>query len=97
MNDVDMLEDMSYVRSILGYCPQFDALIPLLTGREHLILFSRIRGVPEKEIDSYVTNIIERIGITKFSEKPAGGYSGGNKRKLSIGERERDKLSTFFR
>ncbi|KAG8212763.1 hypothetical protein J437_LFUL019720 [Ladona fulva] len=33
-------------RRRLGYCPQFDALDPLLTAREHLLLYSRLRGVP---------------------------------------------------
>ena len=34
----------------IGYCPQFDALDSLLTGREHLELYARLRGVPEEEV-----------------------------------------------
>ncbi|KAI4893928.1 hypothetical protein NFI96_021121, partial [Prochilodus magdalenae] len=34
----------------MGYCPQFDAIDDLLTGREHLHLYARLRGVPESEI-----------------------------------------------
>lgn len=34
----------------MGYCPQFDALDDLLTGREHLYLYARLRGVPAEEI-----------------------------------------------
>lgn len=34
----------------MGYCPQFDAIDELLTGREHLHLYARLRGVPEAEI-----------------------------------------------
>lgn len=34
----------------MGYCPQFDAIDELLTGREHLHLYARLRGVPEGEI-----------------------------------------------
>ena len=34
----------------MGYCPQFDAIDELLTGREHLYLYARLRGVPESEI-----------------------------------------------
>jgi ABC-type multidrug transport system ATPase subunit len=34
------------VRRKLGYCPQFDALDPLLTAREHLEFYSKLRGVP---------------------------------------------------
>lgn len=34
----------------MGYCPQFDAITELLTGREHLEFFALLRGVPEKEV-----------------------------------------------
>ena len=34
----------------LGYCPQFDALNPLLTGREHLRLYARLRGLDEESV-----------------------------------------------
>ena len=30
-----------------GYCPQFDALLNQLTGRETLEMYGRIRGLPE--------------------------------------------------
>lgn len=33
-----------------GYCPQEDALLPLLTGYEHLELFARLRGVPKDQL-----------------------------------------------
>lgn len=39
----------------MGYCPQFDAIDELLTGREHLFLYARLRGVPEAEV--------ERVGM----------------------------------
>ena len=34
----------------MGYCPQSDAIFDLLTGREHLELFARLRGVPEAQV-----------------------------------------------
>ena len=41
--------DMDGVRKLVGYCPQFDALIPLLTVREHLDLYCSLRGMPSKQ------------------------------------------------
>jgi len=41
-----------------GYCPQFDPLIDLMTAREHLIMYSRLRGVPEQ----YIAPSVERVG-----------------------------------
>ena len=34
----------------MGYCPQFDGLDKLLTATEHLQLYARLRGVPEKDV-----------------------------------------------
>lgn len=41
---------MQEVHQNLGYCPQFDAIDGLLTGKEHLEFYARLRGVPEKEV-----------------------------------------------
>ena len=51
---------MVAVRQHLGYCPQFDAIFPLLTGREHLMFFARLRGVPEKDVTT-VSYIFKKI------------------------------------
>lgn len=42
--------DVRSVRQHIGYCPQFDAINDLLTGREHLALYSRLKGVSEAEV-----------------------------------------------
>ena len=44
-----MLTDLQSVHQHVGYCPQFDAITDLLTGREHLEYYSRLRGIPKEE------------------------------------------------
>jgi ABC-type multidrug transport system ATPase subunit len=34
----------------VSYCPQFDALDSLLTAREHLYFYARLRGIKQKNI-----------------------------------------------
>ena len=36
VNGFSILNDLDNVRRSLGYCPQFDALDPLLTGKLHI-------------------------------------------------------------
>ncbi|KAK1878855.1 Retinal-specific phospholipid-transporting ATPase ABCA4 [Dissostichus eleginoides] len=67
----------------MGYCPQFEAIDELLTGREHLYLYARLRGVPECEIRRVTEWGIQKLGLTEYAGRCAGTYSGGNKRKLS--------------
>ena len=33
-------------RKLIGYCPQHDAVFPLMSVEEHLWLYSRIKGIP---------------------------------------------------
>ena len=52
VDDCRIRSDMVKVRQFMGYCPQFDALDPLLTGREHLEFYARIRGIPWQDVKS---------------------------------------------
>lgn len=45
-----MAQEPSAAHRSMGYCPQSDAIFDLLTGREHLELFARLRGVPEAQV-----------------------------------------------
>ncbi|XP_056298859.1 phospholipid-transporting ATPase ABCA1-like [Pseudoliparis swirei] len=83
LNGYSIRTEMREVHQNMGYCPQFDALDELLTGREHLELYARLRGVPEKEVTMVAEWGIQKLGLVKYSSKSAGTYSGGNKRKLS--------------
>ncbi|GCC25067.1 hypothetical protein chiPu_0003472 [Chiloscyllium punctatum] len=69
--------------SLIGYCPQYDALDDLLTGWEHLFYYSRIRGVPEDTIKKHVHNLAHHLYLTSHVDKLVKTYSGGTKRKLS--------------
>ncbi|XP_055488379.1 phospholipid-transporting ATPase ABCA1-like [Leucoraja erinacea] len=78
-----ILSNMQDVHQNMGYCPQFDAINELLTGREHLELYALLRGIPEKEICKIAEWGIRKLGIIQYADKRAGTYSGGNRRKLS--------------
>ncbi|RWS28570.1 ATP-binding cassette sub-family A member 7-like protein [Leptotrombidium deliense] len=74
---------LNEARQNIGYCPQFDALNSLLTGREHLEFYARLRGMPESEVKKAVAWSIRKLELVEYADFCAGTYSGGNKRKLS--------------
>ncbi|XP_049895489.1 phospholipid-transporting ATPase ABCA1b isoform X2 [Epinephelus moara] len=78
-----ILREIDEVHQNMGYCPQFDSINELLTGREHLELYAVLRGVPEKEVCDVAEWGIRKLGLVKYADKAAGSYSGGNMRKLS--------------
>ncbi|CAF0820413.1 unnamed protein product, partial [Didymodactylos carnosus] len=80
---LDISVDVRQSQRKMGYCPQFDALIDLLTGEETLYFFSRLRGVDEKLIPNLVQDVITLMDLEKHAKKYVYAYSGGNRRKLS--------------
>jgi ABC-type Na+ transport system ATPase subunit NatA len=62
------------VRRLVGYCPQFDALCDLLTGKEHLELYARIKGVEEGSIAAFVESKIKKMDLTQYRDRVASTY-----------------------
>lgn len=81
----DVLAERRQYLSQIGYCPQQDALIDSLSGAEMLALFARLRGVAEPYIEAAVEDTLERLGLTRIGHIDCNNYSGGNKRRLSVG------------
>ena len=80
----------------IGVCPQHNNLLGDESCRETLRLFASLRGsLPMRDSDqsvedateAEVTRIIEEIDFTSSedADKPVKTYSGGMKRKVSIG------------
>ncbi|XP_062592616.1 phospholipid-transporting ATPase ABCA1-like [Saccostrea cucullata] len=78
-----VIDEIDTVRKSVGYCPQFDAYDFLLTSKEVLIFYARLRGIPEKDVNKVADWGIKKLGLIPYANKLSGGYSGGNKRKLS--------------
>jgi ATP-binding cassette subfamily A (ABC1) protein 1 len=78
-----VVKNVRDVRRQVGYCPQFDAINKLLTGKEHLVLYARLRGLDDGEIQQNVLWCLCKLGLSQYGDVLAGNYSGGNKRKLS--------------
>jgi len=91
-----ILSELDQAQQNLGYCPQEDALLSLLTGTEHLQLFARLRGVPASLVEKVVRDSIKKLSLGPYKDRCAGTYSGGNKRKLSTAVAFIGKPSVVF-
>uniref|UniRef100_A0AAR2JEC1 ABC transporter domain-containing protein n=1 Tax=Pygocentrus nattereri TaxID=42514 RepID=A0AAR2JEC1_PYGNA len=80
-----ILRDVKKVQQRIGYCPQFDAVLDHMTGRETLSMYARLRGIPEKYVSACVENVLRSLLLEPHADKLVRSYSGGNKRKLSAG------------
>ena len=48
-------------------------------------MFAQLKGIPAKAVPGLVDWIIRSLHLTKYADKTSDVYSGGNKRKLSVG------------
>ena len=82
--NIDLFNDMSSVRQIMGVCPQHDILFELLTVEEHLSIFYDLKGADPRNKKEEIEQLMADVGIIDTRHALASTLSGGNKRKLSV-------------
>ncbi|KAK4876909.1 hypothetical protein RN001_009415 [Aquatica leii] len=83
INGVPLKGHLKTIQRMIGYCPQFDALLDDLTCRETLKIFSMLRGLPEPDAKQKAEKLALEFDFVKHLDKQVYALSGGNKRKLS--------------
>jgi ABC-type glutathione transport system ATPase component len=74
---LSVIRQLRKAQSCIGYCPQFDALYPRMTAREHLQMYARIKGIEEHLVPIVTEQLLQTVTLEKHADKPAGTYSGG--------------------
>ncbi len=80
---LDIIENASEVRKVIGLCPQQPAYFPYLTGRENIELFGQLHSVPQKLLDERIELFAQKVGIHDDIDRRASHYSGGMVRRIS--------------
>ena len=72
------------VKEIIGVCPQEFGVFPYLTGRENVLLFGDLAGVPKAVLQARADELLKRMGLDGEADRRTRGYSGGMKRRISV-------------
>jgi len=79
------IEDgVSSIQKRIGYCPAENMLNSVLTVKQHLQLFARVKGVVSKEVDKAVENMLRKVRLTSVQDKLTKDLTGTQERKLSV-------------
>jgi len=57
---------------LIGFCPQFDALIDQMTVSETLWMYARLRGINSAHIGAVVDKLIDQLTLQKYANRQAG-------------------------
>lgn len=77
----------SAIKRTLGYLPQHLDIYPDLTGREFLEYVALLKGITGHEArTTQIASLLEELGLADVAGRRVGGYSGGMKRRLGIGQ-----------
>lgn len=86
INGYDIRNNINAVRGSLGLCPQHNVLFNELTVREHIVFFTKLKGIKDKkEIEGQIKKYVTLLGLEPKMNAQSSTLSGGMKRKLSIG------------
>ncbi|GBG38501.1 ATP-binding cassette domain-containing protein [Mycobacterium montefiorense] len=80
----DIARRPAQVRASIAIAGQFIALDFLLTGRENLVLFGRLRGQRRREAKARADELIEQFDLVEAADRAAGTYSGGMMRRVDL-------------
>ncbi|KAL1210258.1 ABC transporter A family member 3 [Cardamine amara subsp. amara] len=86
VHGLDICNDMDKVYTSMGVCPQHDLLWETLTGRDHLLFYGRLKNLKGSDLNQAVEESLKSVNLFHggVADKPAGKYSGGMKRRLSV-------------
>ena len=84
IDNKEINQEFNKVRSLIGYCPQIDAIFEYLTVYENLEFYGIIKGAKKDKIKSIIYALMKEMSLFPFKDKVSGALSGGNKRKLSV-------------
>jgi ABC-2 type transport system ATP-binding protein len=80
----DVVKQARQVRAAIGLTGQYAAIDELLTGRENLVLFARLRGMPRRDAKNRAEEMLETFSLADVGDKRVSTYSGGMRRRVDI-------------
>ena len=81
---LDVVEDASQVRSIVGLLTETPALYERLTVRQNLTFIANLYDVPKEEIKPRIEELIDLFDLPEKIDLPAGSLSKGMRQKVAI-------------
>ena len=80
----DVVDQPAQVRANISMAGQFTAMDAMLTGRENLVLFGRLRGLRRRQAKARADELIEQFDLVGAADRRVSTYSGGTRRRVDL-------------
>jgi ABC-2 type transport system ATP-binding protein len=80
----DIVKQDNEVRKLIGIVSEKMIMYNRLTARENLWFFGNLFGMPRKELNSRIEELLELVQLTKWAKAQVGTFSTGMKQKMNI-------------
>lgn len=80
----DVTKNLKKVKELIGVCPQEAAVFKFLSAKENVEFFGNLHKMPKDELKKRVTDLIEKMNLTKAMNRKVKGFSGGMTRSLNL-------------
>ncbi|NVB77490.1 MAG: ATP-binding cassette domain-containing protein [Kofleriaceae bacterium] len=81
---VDVATNPHQVRQLVGVTGQYASVDENLTGRENLVLFGRLLGLPRAQAHATADELLASFGLSDAADRQLKGFSGGMRRRLDL-------------
>lgn len=86
-NDINVLDNPTDIRKILGYLPQSFGVYPKVSAEKLLDYFAVLKGIAsKKDRNTIVQEVLEITNLYDVRKKSVSGYSGGMKQRFGIAQ-----------
>lgn len=87
LNDIDIINQPTELRKVLGYLPQEFGVYPRITAEQLLDHVAILKGISnKKERKSLVEYLLQKVNLYDKRNKSVAGFSGGMKQRVGIAQ-----------
>lgn len=85
---LELKSNYEYLKTLIGYVPQYDSIHTQLTVRESLYFTAKMRldNYSDFQINKKIDSLLEELGVKEKSEDLISSLSGGQKKRVCIAQ-----------
>jgi ABC-2 type transport system ATP-binding protein len=84
IDGINLDQDSTAIKQIIGVVPQDIALYPSLTARENLDFYGHMYGLSGIDLSYKINKWLADFGLTEAANKKVSEFSGGMKRRVNL-------------